>query len=264
MATYEAPRKPDSVVHTGFFTMEMSDLFKDLIENTEQGRHCGARAGKKMQCSEVFINPDGEVVFNLFRDSMGSWRYRNYAWRRTIWEKCKLDAQKIREEIAWILKIMVHSYLDKQFAGEGCHVHWRRDDTTDLGQLFTSFSSTCTSSHRTGPLTVSDVYCIYEILRGRPGIERKYKAEQIKRFRGEQRDPILTEMEVARREQIETIKKEQVELERQLQRDRDNEISTESNRIRMLYAKKIEDSKFEMEKKIKELDEQLSFMQMSA
>lgn len=261
MATYEAPQKPDAVVHTGFFTLEMQDLFKDLIENTEQGRCCGSRAGKKMRCATVFINPDGEIVFNLKRDN-GGWRYRDYNWNRTIWQKCKLDAQKIREEIAWILKIMVHAYLDKNFAGEGCKMHWRRDDSTDLGSLFTSFSSTCTSSHRTAPLTVSDAYCIYEILRGRSGIERKYTAATIQRWRGEQRDPIMTEMEVARREQIEVLKKEAVDLENQLIRERDRAISDSDDKIRAEYKLKIEKVRSEMEQKVKELDEQLNFMQV--
>lgn len=263
MATYTEPRKPDAVVHTGFYTLEMKDLMHDLVENTEQGRHCGSRAGKKLRCSEIVVNPDGEIAFNLHRDG-GSWRYRDYSWNRTIWKKCNLDAQKIREEIAWILKIMVHSYLDKQFAGEGCHVHWRRDDTTDLGQLFTSFSPSCTSSHRTAPLTVADVYCVYELLRQRPGIDRKYKAEMIKRWRGEQRDPIMTEMEVARREQIEEYKKEAVDKENSLIRERDAEISRVDKEIRAAYQAKIELVKSEMQEKLKQLDEQLSFMQMSA
>ena len=212
-----------------------------------------------MKCATVFVNPDGEIVFTLTKDN-GSWRYGNYNWNRTIWQKCKLDPQKIREEIAWILKIMVHSYLDNQFAGEGCHVHWRRDDMSDLGQLFTSFSSTCTSSHRTAPLTVADVYCIYEILRNRPGIERKYNAEMIKRWRGEQRDPIMTEMEVARREQIEAFKKEAVDLENQLIRERDLKISEADKKIRDDYKLKIEQVKADMQQKMKELDEELSFV----
>ena len=32
MATYEAPRKPDAVVHTGFFTLEIQDLAAPALE----------------------------------------------------------------------------------------------------------------------------------------------------------------------------------------------------------------------------------------
>lgn len=258
MASYTAPRTPDAVVHTGFFTLEMKDVLADVISNTEHGRYCGSRAGKKMRCSELFVNPDGEIVFNLFRNS-GGWR--DYGWSRTIWNKCKLDAQKIREEIAWILKIMVHAYLDKHLAGEGCRVHWRRDDETDLEELFESFRAGRSDTHRTAPLKVSDAYCIYEILRGRPGIERKYSAETIKRWRGEQRDPIMTEMEVARREQIEAFKKEAIDLENQLTRERDRKISETEGAIRIEYKKKIDEVHAEAERKIRELDEQLKFME---
>ena len=259
MASYTAPRTPDAIVHTGFFTLEMKDLLTDVIHNTENGRYCGSRAGKKLRCSVLFVNPDGEIVFNLFRDAGYYGNY--YNWKRTIWNKCKLDGQKIREEIAWILKIMVQEFLNKHFRGEECSVHWNRDDNTDLEDLFESFRASRSDIHRTAPITVSDAYCIYEILRGRPGIERKYSAEMIKRWRGEQRDPIMTEMEVARREQIETFKKEAVDIENQLIRERDIKISDVENGIRVEYRKKIEEVRADVERKIRELDEHLKFME---
>lgn len=251
MAYYETPKKPDFVIHTGFYTAEMKQILDSLKTALERTNYAGSRAGKKLQCSEVFINPDGEVVFNLFK-STGSWRYSDYTWGRTIWKKCNLDPQKIREEIAWLFKITCHGYLAKTYGRDKVHDHWTRIDTTDLRPVFQNL---------TNPFTVADLYCIYELLRDRKAVTTKYTAEVVGRWRGEQRDPIMTEMEVARREQIEAFKKEAVEKENQLNRERDTAISESNARIRKEYLDKVEAMRKEYEQKIKDLDTQLAFME---
>lgn len=203
--------------HTTLYSDIAWALMKSFQYNMSYNHYCGSRAGGKLGDSTLKRGDDGEVIFELeVREG-----YRS--WNRTIWRKCRLDDQKIRDELAWLIKCMVHAYAGKD--------HWSRADDYNLDGCFARFYDTYGDRaekeevlRNVKGLTVRDVYCIYEILRNRKNLESKYDPALITKLRGAQFDPVRTELEKAKREQMaefdrleqEALSKIRMECERQI------------------------------------------------
>ena len=54
-------------------------------------------------------------------------------------------------------------------------------------------------------ITVSDAYLVYDIWLGRKNVDQKFSKGQFTKMVGQRRDPITTELEIARRQQIKDI-----------------------------------------------------------
>lgn len=205
------------IFHTTLYSDIAWALMNSFQYNMNNNHYCGSRANGKLADSTLKRGDDGEVIFELeVREG-----YRS--WNRTIWRKCRLDDQKIRDELAWLIKCMVHAYAGKD--------HWSRADITDIDSCFTRFYDSYGNQAEKAEvinnlkgLTVQDVYCLYEILRNRKNLESKYDPALIAKLRGAQFDPVRTELEKAKREQLaefdrlegEALTKIRVDCDRQI------------------------------------------------
>ena len=185
--------------HTTLFSDKAYALMDAFVYNMNDGFKCGVRAGGKLNDSTLKRADDGEIVFEVTQYD----GYRSY--NRTIWRKCKHDPAKVRDELAWLLKCMVRNY-----AGAA---HWNRDDVTDISGCFIRFYSYGDKAREIEvrelmkDVTVRDIYCVYELMRARKNLEQKYSAEMIEKWRGGQFDPVRTELEKAKREQLAEFEK---------------------------------------------------------
>jgi hypothetical protein len=187
-----------TIFHTTLYSDKAYALIEAFIYNMNDGFKCGSRASGKLYNSTLKRTDDGEVVFEVTQYD----GYRSY--NRTIWRKCKHDPAKVRDELAWLLKCMVRNY-----AGPA---HWNRNDVTDISACFTRFTSYNESRkievrELMKDVTVQDIYCVYELMRARKNLEQKYSAEMIEKWRGAQFDPVRTELEKAKREQLAEFEK---------------------------------------------------------
>jgi len=227
--------------HTTLYSDKAYALLKAFVYNIEEGYCCGSRARRKLQNSKLERTDDGEIVFNVTRND------GYYSYGRTIWKKCGHDGIKVRDELAWMLKCMVI-----QFAKDA---GWTRGNLTDISTCFTRFKSYDTETKTddirrlVNDVTINDVYCVYEILRNRKNIEAKYGQEMIDKWRGAQFDPVRTEMEKAKREQLAEFDRlenaEKLKASnsrdadiREFRNNRDKQFNNEINLISEKFAKK--------------------------
>lgn len=186
------------IIHTGFYSTEMKNLldwFFSYLTNCTNTYENGKVAA-------VERAPDGEVLISLAHHDGRYWT--------TVYAKKHTDAL-ILDWIAWMLKNIACQHIQE------C---WRDYTTTNDKKLGIKLAKKALWTRDndgvvipvlttdTDYVSVSDIYFIYESFKGRKNIERKYSNKLIKKWRGEKRDPLATEMEMARREEVERINKE--------------------------------------------------------
>lgn len=123
--------------------------------------------------TDAEIAPDGEVVLPPPKYFEGP-----------LWEK---DCSDIFKWLAIHLKLAVKDN----------HLWYRGNDDV-IEKLSTD----------TIKITVSDAYLVYDIWLGRKNVSQKFSKGQFTKMVGQRRDPVTTEMEIVRRQQIEDIKKQ--------------------------------------------------------
>lgn len=76
---------------------------------------------------------------------------------------------------------------------------WKRDCKAE-SKVFATFAGES--------VIIKELYAIYDALKNRPNMERKYTKKLLADVIGTQRDPVQTEMELARREEVARIETE--------------------------------------------------------
>ena len=146
-----------------------------------------------------------------------------HSYNRSIWKKCRLDSAKLRDEIAWMLKCMVREWANQNTSG-GSKTIWARDNTTNLAGCFANFAAEAETRNLLNDVVTKDVYCVYELLRNRKNLEQKYDESLISIWRGAQFDPVRTELEKAKREQLAEFERQEQDEKRQSSNSFDAEL----------------------------------------
>lgn len=169
------------------------------------------------------IAPDGEVIIPPHKFFEGQ-----------LWNR---DNNEIFKWLAIHLKLAVK---DKH--------PWYRANDEIIEELSTN----------TIKITVSDAYLVYDLWLGRKNVEQKFSKSQFAKMVGQRRDPVTTEMEIARRQQIEDIKKQaaiDIEAARQDMYKKQADFRTKSEEE--FSARKIEIEKARDEK-LKDLNKSIA------
>lgn len=172
--------------------------------------------------------PDGEVILpptNLSREG-------------SVWSKSDTE---ILKWLAIHLKLVVKAN----------HPWYRANDDVVA----------CLSSDEV-KVTVSDAYLVYDIWLGRKNIEMKFSKGQIAKWVGKKRDPITTEMEIARRQEVEDLKKKAEDKIATALHDMYNKQDEYRTKTREEFDTKVKEIEAERDQKIKELNDSISNVQV--
>ena len=223
MSKFTNPR----ILHTNFYSLEFKQLLDRFFWNLANAEEKRMQRNGDLAATEVA--PDGEILINFGIDK--------YGWYKTIYAKKKTD-DAILDWIGWMMKVKTHELIEdlmwkmylpsdtiaaylKAFNADDCRkidaakkaakkAEWKRDSDMDVpflsiseefAQRMTNIGSKMTAM----TVKVKDVYFVYDALKNRKGCDRRYDESIVKRWRGQKKDPLATEMEVARRAEVERI-----------------------------------------------------------
>lgn len=199
------------IIHTGLFSENAKHLLQGLFNYIDNYKP--RRVAVTARRCEIIMNPDNEIILQCkLRDR---YSYSRSEMIYSIWDRNPGNDQKPREWIA----VMLKKHVIEQCGSDGV---WRRDnDAREVPELeiknargLTIFSP-----------TVAEAYYVYDVLLNRKKIEKRFSEATIKRMHGIQKDPIATEMEIARREEEKRLKDETEQKLRDLEDEKLNKIS---------------------------------------
>jgi len=180
-------------IHTNLYSTKAADILTKFFAHVAE--YSEAKFRRHISGGSVFVEPNGEVVL-----------LDTCCYDRTIWRKKKTDLA-VLDHIAWMLKLHVHSELRRVLHHNEPNVekvYWNRGNRVDC--------IACCKRTANDVVTVADIYCIYDLFKNRKGFEKRYPKELVDEIVGVQKDPIQTEMEVARRQEIVNIKEKYTKL----------------------------------------------------
>ena len=210
MAKFTNPR----ILYTNFYSLEFKQLLDRFFWDLGQANEKRMRRNGRFAMTEVA--PDGEILINLGVNEIG--------WYKTTYAKKKSD-DAILDWIGWMMKnkthemiedTMWHTYMPRstitfEAAKKAAKkAEWKRDSdvvvqlysiSEELAQKLTNAGNKTTAM----TVQVKDIYFIYDALKNRKGCDRRYDKSIVKRWRGQKKDPLATEMEIARRAEVERI-----------------------------------------------------------
>ena len=226
MSKFTNPR----VLHTNFYSLEFKQLLDRFFWNLANAQEKRMKRNGNLAATEVA--PDGEILIKFDVNEIG--------WYKTAYAKKRTD-DAILDWIGWMMKVKTHeliedgmwqaylprgtvaAYLNK-FRTDDRHkidaakkaakkAEWKRDGDMDVPFLSISEQLAQNLTNRGYKATamtvqVKDIYFVYDALKNRKGCDRRYDEAIVKRWRGQKKDPLATEMEVARRAEVERIKAE--------------------------------------------------------
>ena len=209
------------IIHTGLFSENAKYLLQGLFNYIDNYKP--RRVAATARRCEVIMNPDNEIILQCKLRDRYSYNYSERIY--SIWDRNPGNDQKPREWIA----VMLKKHVIENCGSDGV---WRRDnDAREVPGLdiknergLTIFSP-----------TVAEAYYVYDALLNRKKIEKRFTEATIKRMHGIQKDPIATEMEIARREEVKRLKDETEQKLRDLEAEKLLKISNYREQLNLEY-----------------------------
>ena len=228
------------IIHTGLFSENAKYLLQGLFNYIDDNKP--RRVAVTARRCEIIMNPDNEVILQCkLRD-----RYSYYRSEMiySIWDRNPGNDQKPREWIA----VMLKKHVIEQCGSDGV---WRRDnDAREVPELEVKNEQGLTVFSP----TVAEAYYVYDALLNRKKIEKRFSEATIKRMHGIQKDPIATEMEIARREEVKRLKAENEQKLRDLENEKLNKISAYCQQLDAEYMILKQEAKKKLEEDLANLE----------
>lgn len=227
------------IIHTGLFSINAKHLLQGLFNYIDDNK--SRRVAVSARRCEIIVNPDNEIVLQCkLRDRYGYRSERLFS----IWDRNLGNDQKPREWIA----VMLKKHVIEQCGSDGV---WRRDnDAREVPEL--------EIKNEQGLIvfspTVAEAYYVYDALLNRKKIEKRFTEATIKRMHGIQKDPIATEMEIARREEVKRLKAENEQKLRDLEDEKFGKISAYRQQLDAEYKILKEETKKKLEEDLANLE----------
>ena len=192
-----------------------TDLYSDRAENILSNffkflRQAGSTRQEHVAEAVKFSRaPDGEVLIDAYLRGAYVTGIRSYgftSYATTIWD----HKEKPDSALKLWMAVNIKQSVIKSSKSDGV---WRRNN----GNLITAFCdrdqfSLAAVKDKDGNVvgcpTIEELYFIYDFFLGRQNLTKKYSKDLIDSILGFRRDPVLTEIEVNRRAEIERIKEE--------------------------------------------------------
>ena len=187
--------------HFGFYSDDFYNVMSWMYTTLGDDRNLVNKTASVTVSSDVKLVRDfnGEIV-NSFTES-------SYGWlsKHSIFRKRRENNAAVLDWFGWCLKETVRKSILQN------HEEYSSKDVADLWYRCNDKHYVLDDENMDNPvnkISIAEIYCMYDILRGRKNLERKYPKTLIEKVIGKQRDPISTEAERARHEEEMKIRNE--------------------------------------------------------
>lgn len=193
----------DRTVHLGLYGDAGQKL---LVALKSMVQKCGSRLdAASMRRVEVVRAPDGELCFEVFDDDHWDAPLRKTVFARASDGKKPKDDASVRKWLAGVVKGAAKMRLG--YCGYNMHQaeieaneDWRRDR-----DLVIRIAPGYEAETADNVFTVSQAYAAYESLKGRKPSKDRFCPGAVDQVVGEPFDPVRTELETFRREEMKRI-----------------------------------------------------------
>lgn len=160
-------------IHTHLYSQTAYDALDALMGQISDGYwENSPRMEKYWNFAKICRSLNGEITFEIERDR---YVWDKWSHRMTTNPYCNMTDDSIREFFANKLKKIAKVEMEDENAGN----QWQRDNEMKIHYL-----------SREVDLEVSDIYCIYEMLRGRK-TEGRYPAAHLDKICGKPKDAAI-------------------------------------------------------------------------
>lgn len=267
-------------IHTDLYTPKAQEILyrvKLFMRN-----HWGSsQMVRNATLAKVEVAPNGEILWNVYDsapDTVRNWRSVYYG---SSTYAGRPEDKKVREWLSMVLKTICfrqfkqHKYGEPELTAKEIHKMWSRKNNTVVKLM----SDACTDVfapkvldsngyqsyakyvNKFGPITVAEIYCVYEKLLNRKRFEKAYSKKEKELIVGVEKDTVATEMEIARREEIVRINQKLEDDKAALERAKSAALSKAREEVLAAYKKMEDELVKEHAKAMKKLEDKLSFLE---
>lgn len=251
-------------IHTDLYTEKAAEI----LERARLFIRCrwgSTQMVRNAKLAQVEAQPNGEFTWNVYNEARNGWRSVYYG--NSTYASRGADS-KVREWICMILKEICFRQFRQSVNGvkptaKQVHAMWNRKNDTPVTLMSENINDPDAEkvyANKFGPITVAQIYCVYEKLLNRKRFEKAYSDEIKKLIIGQERDPAATQLELIKREELQKLEQRKAEAKRKLENDRDNALSEARAKVIAEYKQLEADMLKSFEEEHKKLIESLSFM----
>lgn len=267
-------------IHTDLYTPKAQEILYRV--RLYLRNHWGsAQMVRNATIANVEVAPNGEILWNVYDsadDTTRSWRSVYYG--NTTYA-CRPEDKKVREWMSMVLKTIcfrqfrMHEYGTPAPTAKEIHKMWSRKNDTVVKLMSdecsdpfapkvrdsNGYQMTAKYVNKLGPITVAEIYCVYEKLLNRKRFEKAYSKKVKELIVGVEKDAIATELEVARREEIVRINKKLEEDKKALSIWKEKALAKAREDVLAAYKKMEDELEKEHAKAMKKLEDKLNFLE---
>lgn len=267
-------------IHTDLYTPKAQEILyrmKLYLRN-----HWGSsQMVRNATLANVEVAPNGEILWNVYDSAPDTNRTWSSVYYGSSTYACRPEDKKVREWMSMVLKTIcfrqfkMHDYGTPEPTAKEIHKMWSRKNDTVVKLMTDECSDpfvpkVCDSNgyqmtakyvNKLGPITVAEIYCVYEKLLNRKRFEKAYSKKVKELIVGTEKDAIATELEVARREEIVRINKKLEEDKKALSIRKEKALAKAREDVLAAYKKMEDELVKEHAKAMKKLEDKLNFLE---
>ena len=267
-------------IHTDLYTPKAQEILY-RVKLFMRNHWSSSQMVRNATLAEIEVAPNGEILWNVY-DAVGekinSWQHYYYCHSAYAGRP---EDKKIREWICMVLKTICfrqfkqHEYGKPEPTAKEIHKMWNRkndtvvklmsDECIDVfvpkASVNNGYKMAATYVNKYGPITVAEIFCVYEKLLNRKRFEKAYSKKMKELIVGTEKDTVATELEIARREEINHINQKFEDDKKALTAECYEKINKMREEIMATY--KLMEYKLikEHEKALKKLEDKLNFLE---
>lgn len=251
-------------IHTDLYT----DKAAEILERARLFMRCrwgSTQMQRNALLAKVEAQPNGEFTWNVYAEAHKGWRTIYYG--NSTYSSRGSDS-KVREWLCMVLKEICFrqfkwSVNDVTPTAKEIHAMWNRKNKTIITSMSDNMKDPDTETtyiNKLGPITVAEIYCVYEKLLNRKRFEKAYSKEMKALIVGQERDPAATQLELIKREELQKLEQRKADAKRKLEADRENALSEARAKVIAEYKLLELDMQKSFAEEQKKLIDSLSFM----
>lgn len=267
-------------IHTDLYTPKAQEILYrvKLFLRNQWG---SSQMVRNATLAKVEVAPNGEILWNVYDSATDTNRSWSSVYYGSSTYACRPEDKKVREWLSMVLKTIcfrqfkMHEYGTPQPSAKEIHKMWSRKNDTVVKLMSDECSDafapkvrdnngylvTAKYVNKYGPITVAEIYCVYEKLLNRKRFEKSYTKKMKELIVGVEKDAVATEMEIARREEIVRINKKLDEDKAALERAKGEALAKAREEVLAAYKKMEDELVKEHAKAMKKLEDKLSFLE---
>lgn len=267
-------------IHTDLYTPKAQEILY-RVKLFMKNKWGSSQMARNATLAKVEVAPNGEILWNVYDSAPDPDRTWSSVYYGSSTYSCRSEDKKVREWLSMVLKTIcfrqfkLHKYGDPEPTAKEVHKMWSRKNDTAIDLMTDECSDAFVPKVRDnngyqtyakyvnkfGPITVAEIYCVYEKLLNRKRFDKAYSKKVKELIVGVEKDAVATEMEVARREEIVRINQKLEDDKAALERAKSEALSKAREEVLAAYKKMEDELVKEHAKAMKKLEDKLSFLE---